>query len=47
MTSRLLDARRLYRVLDAYPEVETDYFEGRHQLSGGGPAYFFWEKLSG
>jgi dienelactone hydrolase len=40
-------ARQHYQVWDASDQVETDYFEGRHQISGRRAYDFLWEKLSG
>jgi hypothetical protein len=38
--------RRGYKVFDAEAQIETDYCEGKHQISGK-PAYdFLMEKLS-
>ncbi len=38
-------ARKVYRVFGAESELETDYFEGRHQISGARAYDFLWEKL--
>jgi hypothetical protein len=32
--------------LGAADEVETDYFEGRHQISGRRAYDFLWEKVA-
>ncbi len=39
-------AREVYGVFGAAEQVETDYFEGRHQISGRRAYNFLWEKLS-
>lgn len=39
-------ARQVYGVFGASEQVETDYFEGRHQISGQRAYDFLWEKLS-
>jgi dienelactone hydrolase len=39
-------AREVYRVFGAEDQVETDYFEGRHQISGRRAYDFLWEKLN-
>jgi len=39
-------ARQVYAVFNAQGEVETDYFEGRHQISGRRAYDFLWEKLA-
>jgi dienelactone hydrolase len=39
-------ARGVYSVFGAQDEVETDIFEGRHQISGRRAYDFLWEKLS-
>jgi dienelactone hydrolase len=39
-------AREVYKVFSAEGQVETDYFEGRHQISGRRAYDFLWEKLS-
>jgi dienelactone hydrolase len=39
-------ARKVYDVFGAAGEVETDYFEGRHQISGRRAYDFLWERLS-
>lgn len=38
--------REVYTVFGAQDQVETDYFEGRHQISGRRAYDFLWEKLS-
>jgi dienelactone hydrolase len=40
-------AREVYGVFGAADKVETDYFEGRHQISGRRAYDFLWEKLAG
>jgi dienelactone hydrolase len=40
-------ARRHYQVWGCADQVETDYFEGRHQISGRRAYDFLWEKLAG
>jgi dienelactone hydrolase len=39
-------ARKVYQVFGAGDQLETDYFEGRHQISGRRAYDFLWEKLS-
>ena len=39
-------ANEVYRVFGAEGMVETDYFEGRHQISGRRAYDFLWEKLN-
>jgi dienelactone hydrolase len=39
-------AREVYDVFGAASEVETDYFEGRHQISGRRAYDFLWEKVA-
>jgi dienelactone hydrolase len=39
-------ASAVYRIFDAENQVETDYFEGRHRISGVRAYDFLWEKLS-
>ena len=39
-------ARKVYDVFGAVGEVETDYFEGRHQISSRRACVFLWEKLT-
>ena len=39
-------ANAVYTVLGSSREVETDYFEGRHQISGRRAYDFLWEKLT-
>lgn len=38
-------AREVYRVFNAPDGIETDYFEGRHQISGARAYDFLWENL--
>jgi dienelactone hydrolase len=38
-------AREVYKVFTAKPQVETDYFEGKHQISGNRAYDFLIEKL--
>jgi len=38
-------ARQVYGVWGAADQFETDYFEGRHQISGRRACDFLWEKL--
>ena len=38
-------AREVYAVCGAENHIETDYFEGRHQISGIRSYDFLWEKL--
>jgi dienelactone hydrolase len=38
-------ARQVYRVFDAESRVETDYFEGKHEISGERAYDFLMEKL--
>lgn len=40
-------AREIYGVFGAGDQIETDYFEGRHRISGRRAYTFLWEKLSG
>jgi dienelactone hydrolase len=40
-------ARDVYRVFGCEGSLETDYFEGRHQISGQRAYDFLWEKLDG
>ncbi len=40
-------ARKVYAVFGAEEQVETDYFAGRHQISGVRAYDFLWEKLVG
>jgi dienelactone hydrolase len=40
-------AREIYRLYGAEDRLETDYFEGRHQISGRRAYDFLWEKLGG
>jgi dienelactone hydrolase len=39
-------AREVYAVFGAQDQVETDYFEGRHRISGERAYDFLWEKLN-
>ncbi len=39
-------ARKIYGLFGAADEVRTDYFEGRHQISGARAYDFLWEKLA-
>jgi dienelactone hydrolase len=39
-------AREVYGVWGAENEIETDYFEGRHQISGRRAYDFLWEKVA-
>jgi len=39
-------ARKIYKLFGAERELETDYFEGRHQISGARAYDFLWEKLA-
>lgn len=39
-------ARQVYRVFGAEEQIETDYFEGRHQISGRRAYDFLMEKLA-
>jgi hypothetical protein len=39
-------AEKVYRVFGAEKEVETDYFEGKHQISGKRAYDFLMEKLN-
>lgn len=39
-------ARVVYQLFDAGDELETDFFEGRHQISGRRAYDFLWEKLA-
>jgi dienelactone hydrolase len=39
-------ARRVYTIFQAPDEIESDIFEGRHQISGRRAYDFLWEKLS-
>ena len=39
-------ARAIYQLFAAEAAVETDYFEGRHQISGRRAYDFLWENLS-
>jgi hypothetical protein len=40
-------ARSVYRAFGTEGRVETDYFEGRHQISGRRAYDFLWENLGG
>ncbi|NQT18605.1 MAG: dienelactone hydrolase family protein [Planctomycetes bacterium] len=39
-------ARKVYELFGAEKKLETDYFEGRHQISGARAYDFLWEKLA-
>ncbi len=39
-------AKEVYDIFAARKEIETDYFEGRHQISGRRAYDFLWEKLA-
>jgi len=39
-------ARAVYNVFGAQDAIETDYFEGRHQIGGARAYDFLWEKLA-
>jgi dienelactone hydrolase len=39
-------AREVYGVWGAEKKIETDYFEGRHQISGRRAYDFLWEKIA-
>jgi dienelactone hydrolase len=39
-------ARQVYELFGAQDQLETDYFEGRHQISGARAYDFLWEKLN-
>lgn len=39
-------ATQVYQVFQAQDQLETDYFEGRHQISGRRAYDFLWEKLN-
>ena len=39
-------AREVYEVFGARDQVETDYFVGRHQISGKRAYDFLWEKVA-
>ena len=39
-------AKEVYKVFGAQDQIETDYFEGRHQISGRRAYDFLWEKLN-
>jgi dienelactone hydrolase len=39
--------RQIYSLFGARDQLETDYFEGRHQISGARAYDFLWEKLKG
>jgi dienelactone hydrolase len=43
----VLRAREVYKVFGAEAQVETDYFEGKHQISGKLAYDFLMERLSG
>ena len=40
------EARKIYRLFDAEQSLQTDYFEGRHQISGRLAYDFLWDKLA-
>jgi dienelactone hydrolase len=40
-------AKAVYKVFKANDQIQTDYFEGRHQISGSRAYDFLWEKLGG
>jgi hypothetical protein len=42
----VLRAGKVYKVFGAEAQVETDYFEGKHQISGKRAYDFLMEKLS-
>jgi len=42
----VLKAKKVYKVFRAEAQVETDYFEGKHQISGKRAYNFLMEKLS-
>jgi len=39
-------ARKIYKLFGVENELEADYFEGRHQISGARAYDFLWEKLA-
>ena len=39
-------AKKIYELFGAARDLETDYFEGRHQISGARAYDFLWEKLA-
>jgi hypothetical protein len=39
-------AEQVYKVFGTESEIETDYFEGKHQISGKRAYEFLMEKLS-
>ena len=39
-------AEKVYQVFGAQDQLETDYFEGRHQISGRRAYDFLWEKVA-
>ena len=39
-------ARQVYAVFGAADQMETDFFEGRHSISGFRAYDFLWEKLA-
>jgi hypothetical protein len=43
----IAQARQVYQVFGAASAIETDYFEGRHSISGQKAYTFLQEKLSG
>ena len=42
----VLKAKKVYKVFGAESQVQTDYFEGKHQISGKRAYDFLMEKLS-
>jgi len=44
--SSVIRARKIYGLFGAESSVETDYFEGRHQISGRRAYDFLWNHLS-
>jgi len=40
-------AKAVYKIFGASDQLQTDYFEGRHQISGRRAYDFLWEKLGG
>ena len=46
-TKRSVDAaKRVYELFGASDQIEADYFEGRHEISGRRAYDFLWEKLT-
>jgi hypothetical protein len=43
----IVRTNEVYGLFGAGGQVETDYFEGRHQISGNRAYDFLWEKLTG